>query len=598
MPRALPYRAPSPEAWLAADPCHAVPNPCAEVAPFTYAEVRDARAPPVGRGGRGGGGRLPALSHLAPLTPTAPWSKVSRPSGSGPNPYWVTGQAGTSIPGLAPGFGPPDPAASMVLIVAGESALGKDTGPGAASAASAATSARRSLLAPPPPPPPPPRASWAGTLSRSSPRLPKDGGDARRYSATPLVVDTEGTGYSFQVSSAGDWLPALALHRGEFPATTNSSTSEEKNDLLASSPGPLSESPNSAALSVGAPLERGALYTLVVTTAAGAADAAAAAPADAAAGEKGEKSDGGSSSSPSSSPAAVGDWVALASGPGGVYPGSTSIPPRWMVASSTTAAVEERKSAAGSSSSSPSSSSSAPEAAGTSRGLLRRPAVSGSTGGDNDTSAVVAVATVPFVTAGSAQGFEWRVSAGAASASASASASTGRSSWSPWVAVYDLAPFQAAAGAPSGGGGGSGTAVTAGLVAAAVAPEGSTSVSLRGLSLRGGGRRYALVVGGRTPADAGEFVAEVFGPEAVKGYVSPEAAATAEGVDSPPPPLTTPPAIVPVGAPSALPPALAPAPAPSSDSPPSPASPFVDPPAPPPVPFVQYGIQVRLDQRE
>ena len=75
-PAALPYASPPPDAWLAADPCHAVPSPCADTAPFTLSEVRPARASL-----REGGGRLPAPAHLAPLTPTAPWSQVSGPRG-------------------------------------------------------------------------------------------------------------------------------------------------------------------------------------------------------------------------------------------------------------------------------------------------------------------------------------------------------------------------------------------------------------------------------------------------------------------------------------------------------------------------------------
>ena len=75
-PAALPYASPPPDAWLAADPCHAVPSPCADTKPFTLSEVRPARA-----SASGGGGRLPAPAHLAPLTPTAPWSQVSGPGG-------------------------------------------------------------------------------------------------------------------------------------------------------------------------------------------------------------------------------------------------------------------------------------------------------------------------------------------------------------------------------------------------------------------------------------------------------------------------------------------------------------------------------------
>lgn len=75
-PAALPYASPPPDAWLAADPCHAVPSPCADTAPFTLSEVRPARA-----SASEGGGRLPAPAHLAPLTPTAPWSQVSGPGG-------------------------------------------------------------------------------------------------------------------------------------------------------------------------------------------------------------------------------------------------------------------------------------------------------------------------------------------------------------------------------------------------------------------------------------------------------------------------------------------------------------------------------------
>lgn len=78
-PAALPYASPPPDAWLAADPCHAVPSPCADTRPFTLSEVRPARAS-AGEGG----GRLPAPAHLAPLTPTAPWSQVSGPGGEWP----------------------------------------------------------------------------------------------------------------------------------------------------------------------------------------------------------------------------------------------------------------------------------------------------------------------------------------------------------------------------------------------------------------------------------------------------------------------------------------------------------------------------------
>ena len=75
-PAALPYAAPPTDAWLAADPCHAVPSPCAATKPFELSEVRPARAS-AGEGG----GRLSAPAHLAPLTPTAPWSQVSGPGG-------------------------------------------------------------------------------------------------------------------------------------------------------------------------------------------------------------------------------------------------------------------------------------------------------------------------------------------------------------------------------------------------------------------------------------------------------------------------------------------------------------------------------------
>ena len=75
-PAALPFAAPPADAWLAADPCHAVPNPCAATAPFELSEVRAARAS-AGEGG----GRLSAPAHLAPLTPTSPWSQVSGPGG-------------------------------------------------------------------------------------------------------------------------------------------------------------------------------------------------------------------------------------------------------------------------------------------------------------------------------------------------------------------------------------------------------------------------------------------------------------------------------------------------------------------------------------
>lgn len=92
VPAALPYDAPPPDSWLAADPCHAVPSPCADTPPFSLLEVRSARAsPPAAEGG----GRLRAPAHLAPLTPTAPWSRVSGPDGVGPNPYWVTGEGGS-----------------------------------------------------------------------------------------------------------------------------------------------------------------------------------------------------------------------------------------------------------------------------------------------------------------------------------------------------------------------------------------------------------------------------------------------------------------------------------------------------------------------
>lgn len=588
-PRALPYPAPSPEAWLAADPCHAEPNPCAAVAPFTYEDVKSARSA-KGRFGANRG-RLPAPAHLAPLTPTAPWSSVSGPGGSGPNPYWVTGQAATSIPGLSPTFGPQQPAESMVLIAAAEAPLGKDTGRGAASAAAAAasstTSARRSLLlaaTPSAPAASPPRASWAGALTKSSPRLSSssspssDGGGRASFSATPFVVDTDGDGYRFQVSSAGNWVPSLALYRGEFVA----GASEEKNDQIATAAGPLSSensgSPNSAALTVETALKRGELYTLVISPVAGASAEAddESAEADAEAGDGG--SGGGAraaaaaaAAAPQVAAAAVGDWVALASGPGGVYPDRTSIPPRWTVSASTAAAAAAQ-----------SSSSSLPA-------VLKRPAaaavgVSGSAEGeDSAADGAVPVATIPFVAAASGKGFEWRVTAPSSSSSSP--------SWSLWAAVYELGPSKTAA---------SSSAAPAGLgkeVAAAAAPEGSSSVSLKDLALEGGGKPYVLVVGGKNAKDAaaagGAFTAEVFGPQAVKGYVlSPTVVgdlgnSTTTPISTTPPPTTTP-AVVPSGAP-----ASAPAPSPSTPTPTPTSTQFVDPPPPPPVPFVQYGISVR-----
>ena len=110
---------------------------------------------------------------------------------------------------------------------------------------------RKRLLAslPPQQPPPaasadPPRASWSGALSDASPRDPSSNG--ARFSATPLVVDTEGMGYRFQVSSAASWAPALALYRGAtFPPP-----SSEKRQLVAASSSPLAGTPNSAVLSV------------------------------------------------------------------------------------------------------------------------------------------------------------------------------------------------------------------------------------------------------------------------------------------------------------------------------------------------------------
>ena len=621
-PRALPYPSPSPDAWLAADPCHAEPNPCAAVAPFTYDDVKSARS--NFRGGRLGGtrGRLPAPAHLAPLTPTAPWSSVSGPGGAGPNPYWVTGQAATSIPGLSPTFGPQQPAESMVLMAAAEAPIGKDTGSAAAAAAASAaasssssssTSARRrSLLlastsssaAPSPSsPPPPPRASWAGALSKSSPALlssnngDNSNGGRLRFSATPLVVDTDGDGYRFQVSSAGNWVPSLALYRGEFVVGAEGDSEKKNDQLIASSSGPLAgdgSGPNSAALSVTAPLKRGELYTLVITSVAGASaesDDPEAEPESDVGGSGSGGSNGSLAASSSAATAplatAVGDWVALASGPGGVYPDSTSIPPRWTVSAST-------------------SSSSGTAAASV---ALKRPAAAVGSAGDN-------VATIPFVAAAAGKGFEWRVTSSAASSSSSSTP------WSPWAAVYELGAFQAAAAA-----GGK-------ALASAAAPEGSTSVTLKDLALEGDGTRYVLVVGGKS-RNGGEFTAEVFGPEAVKGYVS--AAADLGGVSTTTPPATTPPAVEPEGAPeSALAPAPArrrprvtPTPAPPQQTPaptdaptppptpqttaptdapttpkptdppttPAPPTPtpteFVDPPPPPPVPFVQYGISVK-----
>ena len=717
-PAALPYAAPPTDAWLAADPCHAVPSPCAATKPFELSEVRPARAS-AGEGG----GRLSAPAHLAPLTPTAPWSQVSGPGGesssfsfspprslrrfsfetrggrrgessggersrtrgrtrnslpplpfrplllptssdlfffrllpssfdvflppshthtknvlslppgSGPNPYWVTGQAATSVLGLSPGF-EADPAASMVLEVAGEAALGRDTGRDAESAAVAAApgrglaaaeaggasagnisasalaraspSARRllmamkqqqqkmqqqkmqqrqqqgrkKLLASLPPPPsaasaPPPRASWSGALSASSPKDSSDNNNdnsGARFSATPLVVDTEGAGYRFQVSSAASWAPALALYRGGAIPPKGG----ERPQLVAASSSPLAGKPNSAVLSVRESLRRGEVYTLVVTAA---ADSAAAAGGD--------------------RDAAVGSFAALASGPGGVYPGATSVPPRWRVSSSTTAQAQGGAKEEEDSSPPPPSSS---------RGVLRRPEaeVDGARagaragargGGDRDAPAVVAFEALPFVLASAGRGFELRVQAGA---SASSSPSTKGRSWSPWAAVYDADAFQQAldeAAARASPPGAPPALSTSGLVAAAVAAEGSGSVTLRGLSLEGAGKRYTLVVGGRTPADGGEFVAEAFGPEAIKGFVAPTPMPTPTPAAAPPPPSSSPPP----PSPSSLPHLIEEASAPAPSSPPSssggrprlldPVS--IDPPPPPPVRFAEYGIQVR-----
>jgi len=554
---------------------------------------------------------------------------LSLPPGSGPNPYWVTGQAATSVLGLSPGF-EADPAASMVLEVAGEAALGRDTGRDAESAAVAAApgrglaaaeaggasagnisasalaraspSARRllmamkqqqqkmqqrqqqgrkKLLASLPPPSsaasaPPPRASWSGALSASSPKDSSDNNNdnsGARFSATPLVVDTEGAGYRFQVSSAASWAPALALYRGGAIPPKGG----ERPQLVAASSSPLAGKPNSAVLSVRESLRRGEVYTLVVTAA---ADSAAAAGGD--------------------RDAAVGSFAALASGPGGVYPGATSVPPRWRVSSSTTAQAQGGAKEEEDSSPPPPSSS---------RGVLRRPEaeVDGARagaragargGGDRDAPAVVAFEALPFVLASAGRGFELRVQAGA---SASSSPSTKGRSWSPWAAVYDADAFQQAldeAAARASPPGAPPALSTSGLVAAAVAAEGSGSVTLRGLSLEGAGKRYTLVVGGRTPADGGEFVAEAFGPEAIKGFVAPTPMPTPTPAAAPPPPPSSSP---PPPSPSSLPHLIEEASAPAPSSPPSssggrprlldPVS--IDPPPPPPVRFAEYGIQVR-----
>lgn len=556
--------------------------------------------------------------------------KISLPlfshQGSGPNPYWVTGQAATSVPGLSPGF-EPDPAASMVLLVAGESALGRDTdreaesaaavaqGPGAgrgglvspeaateartagnitAAAARSSTSARRlmamkrarqmqqqlelqqqrgrkrllaSSLSPPQPAASapasagPPRASWSGAITEDSPRDP--GNNNARFSATPLVVDTEGGGYRFQVSAAASWTPALALYRGGALSLPPPPSSSQK--LVAASSAPLAGKPNSAVLSVKESLKRGEVYTLVVTAAAPAADppsAADAAEADASA-------------------AAVGNFAALASGPGGVYPNATSIPPRWRVSSSTAAAAQGAKK------NSSSASSSAPSPFST-KGVLRRPEVDGAPGGERDASAVVAFTALPFVLSSSGRGFELRVEAGASATS------KGRS-WSPWAAVYELDAFEEALAKEKEAAGAASSSSpppplsTSGLVAQAVASRNSSTVALRGLSLEGAGKRYALVVGGRTPADGGDFVAEAFGPEAVKSFFP---------VAAQPPPPQSPPPSSPSPSPHLIEEAPAPSPSSSSSNLPRLLDPVsVDPPPPPPVQFAEYGIQVRRERK-
>ena len=525
------------------------------------------------------------------------------------------------MPGLSPAFHS-DPSASMVLIVAGESALGQETNRAEESAAVAAapgkglvqaeaaavvpgnissssvsgSSARRlmmmkmkeqqqqmhqqqrkklslsrrrlALSLPPQPVVPadaaassssPPRASWSGALSESS---PKDKNDAR-FSVTPLVVDTEGRGYRFQVSvAASGWAPALTLYRGEVPSASSSSSSSKKNgQLVAASSSPLPGKPNSMVLSVGDKLERGEVYSLVVTAAAGTAE---------------KNKDGTENDSAST---AVGSFAALASGPGGVYPGATSVPPRWRVESSTVK---------GGKGDSASASASSAYSTSTTKGVLRRPKVEGEA---SDSSAVVAFEALPFVLASSGRGFELRVAAGR-----SASSLKDRS-WAPWVAVYELEAFEEALRAASSESSSSSSSElplsTSGLVATAVAPAPASSkdpsnsvVTLQGLSLEGAGKRYALLVGGRTSADGGDFVAEVFGPEAVKGFVAAATPPPSPSTAPPPPPSSSPPHLV----------EEAPAPSSSSSSGllPRLLEPVsVDPPPPSPVKFVQYGIQVR-----
>ena len=423
---------------------------------------------------------------------------------------------------------------------------------------------KRLLLASLPPPPgasaasaaPPPRASWSGSLSDSSPRDPNKNG--ARFSATPLVVDTEGQGYRFQVSSAASWAPALALYRGaSFPP---SSSEKWQQQLVAASSTPLAGKPNSAVLSVKESLKRGEVYTLVVTA---------------------EGAEKGSSAAPTE---AVGSFAALASGPGGVYPNATSIPPRWRVSSSTAAQ------GGGAKKNSSSSSSSSPSPLAT-KGVLRRPEIDGGGGkakGDSDngsSAAVVAVEALPFVLASSGRGFELRVESGA-------SATAGGRSWSPWAAVYELDAFEEAlkaaadSSSSSSSGGPPAPLSTSGLVAQAVAARGSSSVALKGLSLEGAGKRYALVVGGRTAADGGEFVAEAFGPEAVKSlFVAP-------------PSSSSPPPSPPTSSPHLIEEAPAPSPASSGGLPRLLEPVSVDPPPPPPVKFAEYGIQVRGRERE
>ena len=255
--------------WLSMDPC-AKAGRCA-AAPFSFAAV----APLQGRAGS----RPPAPAHLAPLTPTAPWSTVSGVNGTGPNEYWATGEAATSVPGLRPGF-TADPAESTVLLVASELAATTD-GPAAAAAAmglapsagpplapgarrrsllAAVRATRRSLLQAFTV-----RATWTRTTAAAptfrrpttARTLAPATAGAVRYVAQNVVVDTAGA-YEFRVVGAGNWNTFAVLYAYPFAPSQPLANMVVAND----------DYPSVGVSGFTLTLNRNIIYTLVVTGAA------------------------------------------------------------------------------------------------------------------------------------------------------------------------------------------------------------------------------------------------------------------------------------------------------------------------------------------